>query len=254
MPEFADHFSATAASYASFRPHYPAALFDWLAASTSGRQRVWDCGTGSGQAAVALSRRFAEVVATDPSVAQLANAARAAGVSYVAMTAERGALADSSVDLVTVAQALHWFDRAAFFAETRRVLRPHGALAVWSYGLLTIDSALDTILGHFYHDTLRSYWPAERALVDSGYAGVALPFPEVESPTFEMEAIWSFAQLGGYLSTWSAVGRYRSRTGEDPVPFLMRRLESSWGALPTRRVCWPLVVRLARRELVNDAV
>ena len=181
MPAFVDHFAATSASYARYRPHYPAALFDVIASATSARNTAWDCGTGSGQAAVPLAERYGEVIATDPSVAQLARAERTAGVTYVAMTAERCALAAHTVDLVTVAQALHWFDRPAFFAEVDRVLRPGGALAVWSYGLLSIEPAIDLLLQRLYVETLGPYWPAERALVDSGYAAIELPYPELEA-------------------------------------------------------------------------
>ena len=247
MPAFSDHFSATAASYASYRPQYPAALFAWLATATSRHDRVWDCGTGSGQAAVALAPHFAGVVASDPSVAQLANARRAERVTYVAMTAEQCALDAGSVDLVTVAQALHWFDHARFFAEVDRVLRPGGALAVWSYGLLTIDPVLDVPLHHFYWNVLGPHWPAERSLVDSGYAGIALPYAEVAPPAFAMEVSWTLPQLEGYLSTWSALDRYRSVVGTDPLPDLARRLAPPWGAGTTRHVRWPLVVRLGHK-------
>jgi SAM-dependent methyltransferase len=247
MPAFSDHFGAAAASYAGYRPHYPAALFEWLAAASPRHDRVWDCGTGSGQAAVALASHFAEVIASDPSVAQLTNAERTEQVAYVAMTAEQCALHGGSVDLVTVAQALHWFDHRRFFAEVDRVLRPGGSLVVWSYGLLTIAPALDAELGRLYGDVLGPYWPSARALVDSGYAGIALPYPEVAPPPQTMEVMWTLPQLEGYLSTWSAVGRHRSIAGTDPLPDFMRRLAPLWGTAATRRVRWPLVVRAARK-------
>jgi SAM-dependent methyltransferase len=248
MPAFADHFAFAARSYASYRPRYPAALFDWIASFTPVRARVWDCGTGSGQAAVALAPRYGEVIATDPSVAQLASAERAVGVTYMAMTAEHGALAAGSMDLVTVAQALHWFDVRAFFAETDRVLRPGGVLAVWSYGLLSIDPVIDVLMQRLYRDTLGPYWPSERALVDSGYAGIAFPYPEVTSPELAMEATWTLVQLGGFLSTWSAVGRYRMTLGSDPLPAFMSDVAAAWGTSESRQVRWPLVARLAQKD------
>jgi SAM-dependent methyltransferase len=248
-PVFSDHFSGVASSYATYRPRYPGALMDWLATLTPRHAIAWDCGTGSGQAAVALAGRFADVIATDPSTAQLVSAERVAGVSYAAMTAERSALAASSVDLVTVAQALHWFDHRAFFAEADRVLRPGGALGVWSYGLITVDPAVDELVRPLYHDLLGPYWPAERALVDAGYAGIELPYAEVEAPPFTMEATWDLAQFGGYLSTWSAVSRYRRSTGRDPVEPLLREVSTEWSTTERRRVCWPLVVRAGRKHL-----
>ena len=139
MASFPDHFSSTAAGYASFRPSYPAALFEWLGHVASHHAVAWDCGTGSGQAAVALADHFDFVVATDPSTMQLAHAASHPRVRYAAMTATWSALANRSASVITVAQALHWFDTPAFFAEARRVLAPRGVIAVWSYGVLTLD-------------------------------------------------------------------------------------------------------------------
>lgn len=248
MPAFRDLFAFAAGSYARYRPRYPAALFRWLGESVPRHECAWDCGTGSGQAAVALASNFDHVIATDPSITQLAHADRAGGVCYAAMTAEDAALGTASADLVTVAQALHWFQHDRFFAEVDRVLRPGGALAVWSYGVLAVDPRVDPLLRQFYFDELGPHWPVERALVDSGYAGIALPFAERATPAFEMVATWNLAQLGGYLSTWSAVGRCRAATGRDPLPDLMRRLSATWDADETRSVRWPLVVRLARKH------
>jgi SAM-dependent methyltransferase len=147
---------------------------------------------------------------------------------------------------VTVAQALHWFDRPRFFAEVDRVLRPGGTLAVWSYGLLTVDPAVDLQVDHLYREVLGAYWPSERALVDSGYAGIALPYAELARPDIAMAADWSLTEFGGYLSSWSAVARYRAATGVDPLPSFLRDLADPWGPAP-RRVQWPLVVRTARK-------
>ena len=248
MPTFRDHFGGAARAYATYRPHYPAALFDWLCSVTAGRERAWDCGTGNGQAAVALASRFADVIATDPSIDQLRNAVGQPSLSYVAMTAEQAALRPASVDLITVAQALHWFDRPQFFGEADRVLRPGGTLAVWSYGLLTIDPSVDRLVGRLYHDVLGSYWPSERAFVDSGYAGIALPYVELARPAIAMEAEWSLAEFGGYLSSWSAVVRFRAQTGDDPLPTFLREVEGAWGA-GARRIRWPLVVRAGRKPM-----
>jgi SAM-dependent methyltransferase len=247
MHPFSDHFAFAAAGYASYRPRYPGALFEWLAGLAPSRRRAWDCGTGSGQAAVALAEQFEEVVATDPSVAQLSSAERAERVRYVAMTAERAALAEQSVSLVTVAQALHWFDLPTFFDEARRVLVPEGLLAAWSYGLAHVTPEVDDIVMRFHGVTLGPYWPAERRMVDEGYRSIELPFAELTVPPFEMFASWSLPQLAGYLSTWSAVGRFRTARGEDPLPGLVQELTSAWGA-PSRerQVRWPLIVRAGR--------
>jgi SAM-dependent methyltransferase len=248
MSSFSDHYSSIASRYASFRPSYPPAMFAWLASVAPDRRRAWDCGTGSGQAAVALADHFAHVVATDPSAGQLAHAAPRAGVHYAAMTAERSALAAGSVSLVTVAQALHWFDRTAVYAAVRRTLVAGGVLAVWSYGLLTLhDDALDDIVRRFHGETLGPYWPPERRLVDEGYQSRELPFEHVEAPQFPMQARWTLDHLVGYLSTWSAVQRARAATGIDPVAGVLEPLRAGWGrAEDARRVEWPLTLHVGR--------
>ena len=248
MTSFTDHYSADASSYARFRPGYPPALFEWLASVAPDRRRAWDCGTGSGQAAVPLADHFAHVVATDPSSAQLAHASRRSGVHYAAMTAERSALAAGSVNLVTVAQALHWFDRLAFYAEVRRVLTAGGVVAVWSYGLLTLrDPTLDDAVRRFHGKTVGPYWPPERQLVDDGYRTLVLPFTHVDAPAFSMQADWTLGHFAGYLSTWSAVKRARVATGIDPVPGVIESLREAWGGAQTvRRVEWPMTIRAGR--------
>jgi SAM-dependent methyltransferase len=247
MPQFQDHFAFASPNYATYRPRYPADLFVWLARATPDRRRAWDCGTGSGQAAVALAPFFDQVIATDPSTRQLASAEQAPGVAYVGMTAEHAALADQSVGALTVAQALHWFNLPSFFEEANRVLVPGGVLAAWSYGHLRIAPRIDEIVTRFYSETVGPYWPPERAMVEDGYRGIHFPFAEVDVPSFEMSASWTLPQLAGYLSTWSAVGRYKDAHGEDPVPSLVREVAPVWGD-PTRQymVRWPLVVRAGR--------
>jgi SAM-dependent methyltransferase len=245
---FSDHYSSIASRYASFRPGYPPALFAWLASVARDRRRAWDCGTGSGQAAASLADHFAHVVATDPSVGQLAHASSRSGVDYAAMTAERSALAGGSVSLVTVAQALHWFDQPAFYAEARRVLVAGGVLAVWSYGLLTLhDAVLDDVVRHFHGETVGPYWPPERRLVDEGYQSIQLPFEHVEAPSFSMQADWTLDHFVGYLSTWSAVQRARAATGVDPLADVAESLRAGWGGEENeRRVEWPLTLHVGR--------
>jgi SAM-dependent methyltransferase len=164
------------------------------------------------------------------------------------MTAEQAALADGSIALVTAAQALHWFKQERFYREVDRVLQPDGVLAVWSYALAMIDPDVDAILGPFHSETVGPYWPVERSFVDSGYRGIELPYPELATPEFEMASHWDLSQLEGYLTTWSAVSRYRSARGSDPVPIVMRALAQVWGNPGRRRrIRWPLIVRAARK-------
>jgi SAM-dependent methyltransferase len=246
--DFADHFSASAAAYARYRPRYPADLFDWLAALAPRGSVAWDCGTGNGQAATALADRMRQVVATDPSEAQLREAERHVRVHYSAMTAERAALAGGSVGLVTVAQAVHWFDLPRFYAEVRRVLVPGGVVALWSYALGTFGHPeLDAAIACFYGVTVGPFWPAERALVEAGYGSLDFPFEEIAPPPAAMTASWSLSHLAGYLSSWSAVRRAAAATGRDPVSDLLGQLEPLWGDPDAQRLIrWPLSMRVGR--------
>lgn len=246
---FNDHFAPVADQYAAHRPTYPAELFAWLAGWCANRDLAWDCATGTGQAAVALARHFSEVVATDASAAQIAAATPAAGVSYRVAPADASGLAAQSADLVTVAQALHWFDLEQFYAEVRRVLKPGGLLAVWTYGVFQVPAAgsadIQALLDRFYHETVGPYWPPERRHVENGYADLAFPFAELVVPSFVMAVDWQLADLAGYLRSWSATSRYREINGTDPVSPLLHELVPVWGS-GCQRVVWPLSIRVGR--------
>lgn len=244
---FPDHFSRHASAYARARPGYPEGLFDWLAGLPSRRDAAWDSGTGSGQAAVPLAKRFRSVVATDASSAQVLRAARAPGVIYAAAAAERPPLRDASVDLVTVSQALHWFDFAAFFAEAYRVARPGAALAAWAYGNCRVSHEVDAAYDTLYGDVLGPFWPPERVHVEQGYRTIPVPFPPLPAPAFAMEADWDLPAFLAYMDTWSAAQRYRRKLGKDPFEPVRPALEAAWGdPARERRVTWPLVLVAAR--------
>ena len=246
---FADHFSGHAEDYAAFRPDYPDALFDYLAGLAPSRRRAWDCATGNGQAAIRLAGRFEEVVATDASGAQIANARPAARVAYRVAPAHASGLEDASVDLVTVAQSLHWLELPPFWSEVRRVLVPGGPVAFWCYDLASVTSDVDRVIGRLYHEIVGPYWPAERRLVETGYRTVAVPFEEIETPPFAMEKTWSLPELAAYLATWSAAKRFEKATGRDPIREILPDLAAAWDADPdhSRRVSWELSLRIGRK-------
>ena len=244
---FHDHFSAVAAHYANARPEYPQALFDWIASAATAHGRVWEAGCGSGQASRDLASRFDAVFATDPSAAQIAQAAAPDNVVFAVEPGERCSLPDASVDAVCVAQALHWFDRSAFFGECERVLKPGGLLAVWGYQDIVVPEALAAANAAFQADILE-YWPPERALIDEAYAGFAWPFAPVETPQLELQADWPLPRLLGYFSSYSAVKRYREATGIDPVEAHSEALSAAWvDAGATQRLRWPLFVHARRK-------
>jgi ubiquinone/menaquinone biosynthesis C-methylase UbiE len=245
---FHDHFSQVSSLYADFRPQYPSQLFDYLAEFAPGRSLVWDCAAGNGQATVDLVRRFDRVIATDASAEQIAAAKPQANVEYRVAPAEQSGLPDTCADLVTVAQALHWFDLPRFYAEARRVLRPGGVLAVWAYGIHAVeDQAINEIVQDYYGNVVGPYWPPERKLVEEGYRTLPFPFAEVQPPHFEMQTRWTLDQLLGYFSTWSATNRFIKARGENPLKPLAESLRRAWGNEATARiVTWPLSLRVGR--------
>lgn len=251
MKRYTDHFSRVAPAYASCRPRYPDTLFDYLAGLVSRHDLAWDCAAGSGQATVHLARRFNHVLATDISASMLDQAPRNPAVEYRVAPAEASGLGDGTADLVTVAQALHWLDLEAFYPEVARVLVPGGVLAAWSYGSQYLDEpALDHALRHFYADIVGPYWPPGRCHVESGYRMLPFPFPELEPPALPMEERWSLSQLLGYIGTWSATQRFREAVGHDPVDRLGQDLAPHWGdPRVTRRIRWPLSLRLGRQPV-----
>lgn len=243
---FQDHFSSQAAAYAAFRPAYPPELYAWLAAQAPARNLAWDAGCGSGQAAVGLAGHFSRVEASDPSERQIAQARPHPQVRYHVAAEALPALADGSVELVTAAQALHWFDQDAFSAELRRVAAPGAVLAVWTYNLHRIDAAVDAVVDALYR-AMDPWWPPERRHVEDGYARFRLPGETLAAPRFAMTATWDFEHLLGYLASWSAVARCREQTGRDAIAAVRPELAAAWRAPEQRRVVtWPLAV-LARR-------
>jgi SAM-dependent methyltransferase len=248
---FKDHFSTQAALYAAARPTYPPALFDWLAAQLDTHQHAWDAGTGNGQAALELAARFANVTATDASDAQLQQVTAHPRIRYLQAHSENAPLEDASVDLVTVAQAVHWFDMDAFNREVDRVLRPGGLVAVWVYGNIRVTPDIDRIEDHFYNGVVGDYWPAERRHIDIGLRDIHLPYPLLETPSFDMTAAWVPSQFTAYIGSWSAVQRYRAAHDDDPVLQLKRELLEVWGAGERRKVRWPLTLKAARKPGIH---
>ncbi|MET0226365.1 MAG: class I SAM-dependent methyltransferase [Dokdonella sp.] len=242
---FKDHFSGHASDYRDARPRYPDALFDWLAHAAPDRGLVWDAGCGNGQASVALAACFARVHASDPSANQIDNAEARANIDYRVESAEHCSLPDRSASLVTVAQALHWFEFDAFFAEVRRVLKPHGLFAAWAYSDCRVTPAIDRLKDRVYVELVGPYWPPERALVETGYATIPFPFDTVATPAFDMSVGWNVEQFLAYLRSWSATQRYRNDIGADPVELIEHDLRAAWGE-GARAVSWDFHVRCGK--------
>ncbi len=243
---FADHFSQLAAKYAAYRPRYPSALVDLLAAEAHGHDVAWDVGCGSGQLSVALAAKFARVIATDPAQAQLDNAERHPHVEYRRAPAEASGLPDASVDLTVAAQAAHWFDFPRFVAEAGRVTRPGGLVALVTYRNAEVGGTAGDELVRYYQ-AIEAYWPNGRQHVNNGYRDLVLPWPAISAPPIDMTHRWTRDELFGYATTWSATAKYVAACGDGTLDELRARLAAVWPDNEPREIRWPLTIKLARR-------
>ena len=244
---FADHFSNVAAKYAAYRPRYPEALVDLLAAESPAHTLAWDAGCGNGQLSVPLAARFDRVIATEPAQAQLDAAERRPNIDYRCEPAEQSSLAAGCADLAVAAQAAHWFDWPRYVAEVGRVARPGALVALVSYGILNVAGDAGRLIAHYYRDVVGPYWPPGREHVENGYRDLAWPWPTVEAPAIDMTAEWTRDELVGYMTTWSATVKLVDTVGPDPVTRFRDELAVAWPDEERRTVTWPLAIRLARR-------
>lgn len=239
-----DNFSSKSSSYAKYRPTYPQELYQFLKEKLDKTEKAWDCGTGNGQVAGALAKFFKEVQATDISQQQLDNAIRQPNIHYSVQAAEKTNFPDNNFDLITVAQAIHWFNFKAFYKEVERVLKPGGIIAVIGYSLFKSNPETDEVILKFYRDIVGPFWDEERSYLDKKYRSIPFPFIEIESPGFEQEYEWTFNHLLGYLKTWSAVKHYEKANGENPVDLIEEELKATFGA--ENKVVFPILFRLGK--------
>ncbi len=244
---FKDHFSTHAAAYAAYRPSYPPELAAWLASVAPTPNLALDVGAGSGQLSLLLADHFEQVVATEPSAQQIESAARHPKVDYRVAPAEKCDLPDGSVDLLSAAQAAHWFDRPVFFAEARRLLKPGGAIALITYAGMEHRSAIEPMIDRFRLETLKPYWPPERQLVETNYRDINLPFEEIAAPDFFIDVHWPLAAMIGYLDTWSAIRAMEGDIGRGWLDSFLSELSEAWGDPElVRTIRWPLAIRAGR--------
>jgi ubiquinone/menaquinone biosynthesis C-methylase UbiE len=268
MSHFPDHFSQLAERYANYRPHYPPWLFQYIASQCSIQETAWDCATGNGQAALGLTSYFTRIIATDASIQQIHHAFPHEQITYHVSSAENVTkyIPDQSIDLITVGEALHWFDVSLFFQEVQRVLKPKtGILAVWCYYVFHIPHATESLkvaLNHFYQ-LIEPYWPPETKLVHNGYQDIHFPLKEIpvlsnnngnnnndnnNNQSFEMIQDWNATEVTGYLMTWSGTKRFMDQHGSQPIQEAVQAIHANW-SIPektTMRIVWPLTVRLFR--------
>ena len=240
-----DNFSKQASEYSKFRPHYPNEMIDYIVSLTRERNLALDVATGNGQVAFKLSNYFKQVYATDISINQLTNASQSDTIIYQNEPAEKTSFTDKTFDLITVAQAIHWFDFDSFYKEVNRILKPDGIFAVLGYGLFTTNPESDVILQEFYHQIVGPYWDKERKYIDEHYQTIPFPFRELKAEQFKNEFIWTFEQLIGYLETWSAIQHYISKNNLNPIDLIHNDLKSSWEK-NDKKVTFPLLLRIGK--------
>lgn len=242
-----DLFSKQSGIYARYRPGYPAGLVTYILQFVSERKSAWDCATGNGQAAKLLAEYFEEVHATDLSEKQIANAIPDSRIQYAVSPAEKTGFATGSFDLVTVAQAYHWFNFESFERELRRVLKPNGVIAVWGYGMVKSQhEPVTSLIERFYHDVVGPYWDGERQYVDNQYRTIPFPYDELPPAEFSIDTSWTIEELIGYLNTWSSVQHFIKANSYNPVGELEASLQQAWPLEKSVAFQFPLFLRLGR--------
>jgi SAM-dependent methyltransferase len=246
MP-FRDYFSEQAKEYAKNRPRYPGEMFEFLASLAPSNALAWDCGTGNGQAALALAKHFQRVIATDASAAQIESAFPNEKIEYRVEPSEKTSIQSDSVDLITVGTAVHWFDFDPFYAEACRVGRENGIIAVWTYYFPIIEPEIDRWLELFYWNTLSGFWPERIHYLEERYETLPFPFEEITPPAFEMKATWKLENMTGFLASWSAVRKLVDAQGESAFDEPLKELERIWKkGTEVREIRWPLHFRIGK--------
>lgn len=248
MKAVLDRFSNQSDSYKKFRPLYPKALYDFLFSLSGSHETAWDCGTGNGQVATQLASRFEKVLASDISETQLAKAEKRHNIEYMKFRAEQPPFANESIDLITVGQAIHWFDIPLFFKEAKRVLKPGGVLAFWGYGLIRVNLEINKVIDHFYSEVVGAYWDFERQHIDSNYESIDFNWNEIETPqNLAIKAKWDIKQFEGYFNSWSAVQKYKEQhDGENPVKVLVDGVKRT-RAGDEMKVRFPIFIKVGKK-------
>lgn len=248
MKKTTDVFSAQAKTYKLYRPNYPKELYTEILNLVQNRNYCWDCGTGNGQVAGHLAKYFEKVEATDISENQLKEAVKYHNINYSLQRAEATFFSKNKFDLVTCAQAVHWFDFVPFYEEIRRTLKNNGILAIWGYGLLKIGNPIDGLINHFYLDVIGPYWNDERKHVDSQYETIGFPFDEIKlSKEYNIEIDMNLMELEGYFNSWSSVQNYIKAHNKNPVDDLVDSLKEKWPEVKKRKkVVFPIFTKIAR--------
>lgn len=241
-----DNFSSSSDKYAKFRPDYPQAIFEFLYPLLENKAVAWDCATGNGQIAKELAKEFNLVEASDISKEQIKHAYQSDNINYSLQAAEKTNYLDNSFDLITVGQAVHWFDFDEFNAEVKRVGKPSSILALIGYELIQISPEIDAIIAHFYKNIIGEFWDPERRHIENSYQQIPFPFQEIQTPEIKNIKDWSYDNLIGYLNTWSAVKHYMTKNNTNPIELIEKDLKKAWGNIENRKAIFPIIFRAGR--------
>ncbi|KAJ4978634.1 hypothetical protein NE237_009414 [Protea cynaroides] len=257
----ADLFNQQAKIYVETRPSYPPELFAFIASKTQAHHLAWDVGTGNGQAAFSLSEIFKDVVATDTSQEQLSFAPEIPNVRYQ-QTPPSMSIAEieshvapqGNVDLVTIAQALHWFDHPVFYQGVKWVLKKtHGVIAGWCYSEPEVNDAINAVYSRIYKES-QPYWAPQRKFVDYRYRTIDFPFEPVEGEDhtgpfqFEGTRSMDLESYFAYIRSWSAYQTARGKGVELLREDVVNDFERAWGGDRTSQkiVRFPIYLRIGR--------
>ena len=248
MKNIIDKFSNQSEIYKKYRPGYPKELYDFILATIKldDRNECWDCGTGNGQVAKVLSKYFKTIHATDISANQINHAEKNPNIAYSITRSEKTPFKENQFDLITVAQAIHWFDIKAFTSEVKRVGKNGSKICVWGYGLINVDEKVNPIIQRFYNDLTGPYWNTERRHIDSNYETINFDFAALEAPkNLKIRSNWKLDELIGFLNSWSAVQNYmKENNGENPVEKIVDELAEVWPGNIIKQVSFPIFMKI----------
>ncbi|HYV93296.1 MAG TPA: methyltransferase domain-containing protein [Chitinophagales bacterium] len=239
-----DNFSKQSQGYAQFRPVYPPEIFEYLFSIVKEHEVAWDCATGNGQVASALAPYFTKVMATDISAKQIEQAQHKENIHYSIAPAEHTSFPENYFDLITVGQAIHWFDFSAFYSEAKRIAKQSAPLVALGYDLIHIDDDTDKIILRFYEEVLKGFWDPERKYVDEHYKTIPFPFREIQPPQFQLRLDWTLEHVLGFLGTWSGVQHYMDHHHRDPIDEIKNELMQTWKQDVIKTVSFSIMMRV----------
>ena len=237
-------FTRQAKQYVTHRPTYPEELINYLVSLVKVRERVWDCATGNGQLACLLAPHFEEVQATDISEEQLRNAKLHKKIIYSHSPAEKTNFKGNYFDLITVAQAVHWFNFGEFYAEVNRIAKHGAVLAIVGYGQVQVTPPINKVMEGFYWDMFGKYFTDNRQFVEKRYETIPFPYHELKAPEFSIKLKWTLKDMHGYLRTWSPVVKFMTEYRQDPTVKVIKQLEELWE--DEQQVSFPVFLRVGK--------